>query len=367
MAFLFSLFAEYIELQVLVAGGAGFIGSRLAIALANTLGENQVVVLDNLTRRGSELNLNSLTASGVHFVHGDIRCLEDLGDAKLQAETIIDCSAEPSVLAGYSASQRMVQNNLVGTINLLEKAKEWRSRFVFLSTSRVYPIEPLCRLPIHEHDDRLAFDEKATGLIGVSSEGLSENFPLQGYRSLYGATKLAGELMVEEYRQAFGLKTVINRFGVITGPGQMARSDQGVFALWMAAHVLKRPLKYIGFGGSGKQVRDLLHVDDLVDLVQLQLKRFEEIDGETFNAGGGATRALSLLQTTKLCEEISGNRIHFDSILENRPGDIPWFVTDARKLESTLGWKPRLSARETLESIFRWIVADEQTLARVLG
>ncbi len=132
----------------------------------------------------------------------------------------------------------------------------------------------MCGLPIQERDDRLAFDEKVTGLIGVTSEGISEDFPLQGYRSLYGATKLAGELMVEEYRQAFGLKTVINRFGVITGPGQMARSDQGVFALWMAAHVLKRPLKYIGFGGTGKQVRDLLHVDDLVDLVTAPAKAF---------------------------------------------------------------------------------------------
>ncbi len=352
--------------QILVAGGAGFIGSSIALAMAKSLGEDQVVVLDNLTRRGSELNLARLVESKIGFVHGDIRCTEDLDDPRIEATTIIDCSAEPSVLAGYSASQRVVQNNLIGTINLLEKARQWRSRFVFLSTSRVYPIASLCALPIAEESGRFSVKVPPHSL-GISDDGISEDFPLQGYRSLYGATKLAGELMVEEFRNAYGLKTVINRFGVITGPGQMAKSDQGVFALWMAAHVLNRSLKYIGFGGNGKQVRDLLHVDDLVDLIQIQLARFDEIDGETFNAGGGLSRSLSLRETTKLCEEISGHRIQIEPVQENRVGDIPWYVTDSRRVQAKLNWHPKFSARETLESIHQWIVRDRDVLAKILA
>ncbi len=142
-------------MRILVAGGAGFIGSKIALRLAEDYGHKNVIVLDNLMRRGSELNLPILAAHGIAFVHGDVRCVEDLGDRRLEADTIIDCSAEPSFLAGYSASQRVVQNNLVGTVNLLEYARKWNSSFVLLSTSRVYPIESLCRLPLVEN--QLAF------------------------------------------------------------------------------------------------------------------------------------------------------------------------------------------------------------------
>lgn len=352
-------------MRILVAGGAGFIGSRMATRLADSYGRENVVVLDNLTRRGGELNLPILATHGITFVHGDIRCVEDLGDPLLRADTIIDCSAEPSFLAGYKASQRVVQNNLVGTINLLECARQWKSRFVFLSTSRVYPIEQLCRLPLNETEDAFRFDDHVQ-LTGVSRFGIDEDFPLNGYRSIYGATKLAGELLVEEYRHAFGLSTIVNRCGVVTGPGQMARADQGVFALWMAAHIYRRPLKYIGFGGTGKQVRDLLHVDDLIDLVKLQLCRLDELSGALFNVGGGESRAMSLLQTTRLCEEIAGRRITIEPHVDNRTGDIPWFVTDARKAAAELGWSPKRSVRETLEDISRWIIDNREVLRGVL-
>ncbi len=306
-----------------------------------------------------------LAAHGIAFVHGDVRCVEDLGDRRLEADTIIDCSAEPSFLAGYSASQRVVQNNLVGTVNLLEYARKWKSSFVLLSTSRVYPIESLCRLPLIEN--QLAFKMSETSqIVGASRFGISEDFPMNGYRSLYGATKLAGELLVEEYRHAFGLRTIINRCGVVTGPGQMARADQGFFSLWMAAHVLNRPLKYIGFGGSGKQVRDLLHVDDLVELVKLQLTRLDDLSGALFNVGGGEMRAVSLLETTQLCESITGNRIAIEPVTENRIGDIPWFVTDARRVSAELNWTPTRSVRRTLEDIFQWIINDKEALSRVL-
>ncbi len=146
----------------------------------------------------------------------------------------------------------------------------------------------------------------------------------------------------------------------------MARADQGVFSLWMAAHVLNRPLKYIGFGGSGKQVRDLLHVDDLVELVKLQLTRLDDLSGALFNVGGGEMRAVSLLETTQLCESITGNRIAIEPVTENRIGDIPWFVTDARRVSAELNWTPTRSVRRTLEDIFQWIINDKEALSRVL-
>ena len=351
--------------RIVVSGGAGFIGSRVAELLARRHPAGAVLALDNLTRRGSEMNLARLATAGVQFVHGDIRCPEDLDDARLQAETIIDCAAEPSVLAGYEMPRRVVQNNLIGTANLLEQARRWEARFVFLSTSRVFPIGALSRLPLEEAATRFELaDDQTVG--GVSRNGVAESFTLTGHRSLYGATKLAGELLVEEYRHAFGVPAVINRCGVVSGPGQMARSDQGVFALWAAAHVLKRDLTYIGFGGRGLQVRDLLHVDDLADLVALQIDRFDDVDGRTFNVGGGPSRALSLRETTALCEELTGHRIAIGSDAETRPGDVPWFVTDARYVQDHLDWHPARSAEQTLADLVAWIREHKETLTRIL-
>lgn len=352
--------------RVLIAGGAGFIGSRLAVALAGRHTGWRITALDNLVRRGSELNLRLLAGAGVEFVHGDIRSAEDLDAPKLEADTVIDCSAEPSVLAGYAAPARMVQNNLVGTAVLLEHARRCHARFVFLSTSRVYPIAALAALPLREAGERwdLAADAPAPG---VSRAGVAEDFTLIGHRSLYGATKLAAEHLVEEYHHACGLPAVVNRCGVVAGPGQMARSDQGVFSLWAAAHVLGRPLAYIGFGGQGRQVRDLIHIDDLVELIDLELQRFAEVDGQVFNVGGGPQRSLSLREATGLCAALTGNRVPLASQPENRPGDIPWFITDARRIEQLLGWRPCRSAEQTLEDIVRWIRDQKEALADVLA
>src|SRR5205807_2808766 len=135
-------------------------------------------------------------------------------------------------------------------------------------------------------------------LEGASSAGISERFPLAGARTLYGSTKLAAELLIEEYRAAYGLRAVIDRCGVVAGPWQMGKVDQGVFTFWLLAHHFKRPLAYIGFGGHGKQVRDLLHVQDLLELLDEQLSAPEKWDGVTANVGGGRPCSLSLLETT---------------------------------------------------------------------
>src|SRR5205823_4167681 len=143
-----------------------------------------------------------------------------------------------------------------------ELARRHRAYVLFLSTSRVYPVAGLRALALEELDTRFEL-AAAQPDPGASPHGIAETFALDGARTLYGSTKLAAELLIEEYRDAYDLRAVIDRCGVIAGPWQMGKVDQGVFTYWMLAHHFGRPLTYIGFGGSGKQVRDLLHVDDL--------------------------------------------------------------------------------------------------------
>lgn len=350
--------------KILITGGAGFVGSAMALGLKKQYPDARVTALDNLKRRGSELNLPRFKQAQVDFVHGDIRSPEDLDASALQPDLIVECSAEPSVLAGYSSPGYVLQTNLVGTINCLELARQTQSDFVFFSTSRVYPIAPLKKLAYKETESRFELEDQS--VAGASRAGIAEDFDLSGARSLYGATKLASELLITEYAEAYNLRAIINRCGVLTGPWQMGKADQGVFALWMLAHYFERPLKYIGFGGSGKQVRDFLHIDDLVDLVFLQLNQLDSIKGNIFNVGGGLKNSLSLLETTRLCEQIAGKQIQIAPSKEERSGDIPIFITDSRKIETQLGWQPQKDAKQTLSDIYQWISAEASTLELIL-
>ena len=256
--------------RLLITGGAGFVGSNLAVSLASRHPDWEVLALDNLYRRGSELNLSRLEAAGVEFVRGDVREPEDL-ECLPRLAALIECSAEPSVMSGVDGDTGyLVHTNLSGAYNCLELARRDGAFVVFLSTSRVYPVEPQVGLRLDESPTR--FEIAAEQAVpGVSPTGISEQFPMDGPRTLYGATKLAAELLIEEYRAGLGVPAVIDRCGVIAGPWQMGKVDQGVFTHWMLAHHFGQPLSYIGFGGAGKQVRDLLHIDDLVDLVERQL------------------------------------------------------------------------------------------------
>ncbi len=351
--------------SVLVTGGAGFVGSRLAIALREAKSGLRVAALDNLRRRGSELNLPRLRAAGVDFLHGDIRCNEDL-EAAGAVDLILECSAEPSVLAGYGESPRYVlETNLSGTLNCLEAARRHQAAILFLSTSRVYPMETIRRLRYRETEIRFEL-EPDQETPGVSPRGFSESFPLEGERSLYGATKLSSELVLNEYRAMYGLPAVINRCGVITGPWQMGKVDQGVVVLWVARHVLGGSLNYIGFGGTGKQVRDILHIDDLVRLVLHQIDHMAELSGQTFNVGGGRDVSVSLCELTALCREITGNTISIGRESVNRAADIPLYLSDYARVSRATGWRPEHTVQQIIEDITRWIVDNRTMLEAVL-
>jgi len=352
--------------SILILGGAGFVGSSLAIGFKKNHPQWNIICFDNLRRRGSELNLNRLKELDIKFVHGDIRLSNDLEPAMFDVDTIIDCSAEPSVLAGFASPQYVLQTNLLGTINALELARQIQARFLFLSTSRVYPIETLKSINYTEQQSRFAINPDQN-IPGVSQLGVAENFPLQSYRSLYGTTKLASEMLIEEYRHAYGLEAIVNRCGIITGPWQMGKVDQGVFVLWVAAHYFEKSLSYIGYNGTGKQVRDLLHIDDLLNLVNYQLEHFLELDGDVLNVGGGTDNSLSLLETTKLCEEITGKSISIKSEVTTRQGDIPIFITDSSQIVSKTGWKANITPKQTLKDIYEWIIENEMMLKPVLS
>jgi CDP-paratose 2-epimerase len=352
-------------MRVLVTGGAGFIGACTAIGLAGRHPRWEILALDNLRRRGSELNLQRLREAGIRFIHGDVREAEDLRSLP-ELDAIVECSAEPSVLAGVGHSpDYAVKSNLLGAYHCLELARRDGAHFVFLSTSRVYPVETLANLATIENETRYQLAEEQP-VSGASGQGISEDLPLAGARTLYGATKLAGELLAEEYRDGYGVTTTVNRCGVIAGPWQMGRVDQGVFTHWMLAHYFGRPLAYIGYDGSGKQVRDLLHVEDMLELIDRQLGDPRDWDGWVGNVGGGLDCSLSLRETTALCVEISGKRTTTKPEPEPRPGDVPIYISDCRRLQDRTDWRPQRGPREILADTHAWIAEHENALRHSL-
>jgi CDP-paratose 2-epimerase len=350
--------------RVLVTGGAGFIGSSLSVALATRAPDFTVTALDNLKRRGSELNLPRLERAGVRFEHGDVREAADL-QALGQHDILVECSAEPSVLAATTDSRYAFETNLVGAYNCMELARRDHARMVFLSTSRVYPIGHLRRIKLVEEETRFEIASEQE-IRGVSRAGISEDFPMDGARTLYGSTKLAAELLIAEYRDAYGLQVTVNRCGVVAGPWQMGKVDQGVFTHWVLSHYFKKPLTYIGYGGTGKQVRDVLHVEDLTDLVIDQIQNPDRWDGVTVNVGGGPEGSLSLLETTAICRELTGNRSELGSELSERPGDVPLYVSDCSALGTVSTLAGKRSPGEILADVFEWVRDNEHSVKQLV-
>ncbi|MBI1768774.1 MAG: NAD-dependent epimerase/dehydratase family protein [Bacteroidetes bacterium] len=352
-------------MRILITGGAGFVGSNLAFKLKTKYPNYFVAVADNLTRRGSELNLPKLQDKEIRFFHCDIRLESDLSNLP-EVDIIIDASADPSVLSGIeSPSVKLIQSNLFGTVNLIEMAIRNKSKFIFLSTSRVYPYGLINSLSLEETETRfqLKADQK---ISGVTTEGISEQFPLNGSKSFYGAAKFCSEVLIQEYIELKGLEASVLRCGVIAGPGQFGKVDQGVIVFWLAAHYWKNDLTYFGYGGKGKQIRDILHIDDLTDLIDIQIHGFEVFSGLTFNVGGGHANSVSLCELTSMCQTITGNQIEVRSRPENRAVDIPYYVTDNKLIEKTTGWRPAKSVEVTLRDIYEWLKLHESTLIKVL-
>jgi CDP-paratose 2-epimerase len=351
--------------RILITGGAGFVGSTLALHWKQAFPATQVIALDNLKRRGSELALPRLHEGGVTFHHGDVRSPEDLETAG-PVDLLVECSAEPSVQAGYNQNPAYLLNtNLLGLVNCLDHLRRTGGDLIFLSSSRVYPIAKLRALPLHPEATRLALAESAHP--GWSPSGITESFPLSGARSLYGATKLAAELLIEEYRAMYNLRAIINRCGVLAGPWQMGKVDQGFVALWLARHLYGGNLTYRGFGGHGMQVRDILHVDDLFALLLRQATAMPDLDGATFNVGGGPDRSLSLRELTHHCAALTGTHLQIGSDPETHQSDIPWYITDTTAVRQATNWQPTRDLATILTDVHRWLLAERPRLEPILG
>lgn len=351
-------------MRILITGICGFVGGTLARAFVASGSGHQLFGLDNFIRPGSETNRAELKQLGVKLFHGDLRSASDL-ETLPAVDWVIDAAANPSVLAGVdgkTSSRQLVEHNLSGTINLLEFCKTHHAGFILLSTSRVYSIPPLAALPVEPHGDAFRLAAASPRPKGVGPAGIAEEFSTAAPVSLYGSTKLASEALALEYGETFSLPVFINRCGVLAGAGQFGRADQGIFAYWLNAHLRRRPLKYIGFGGHGFQVRDCLHPRDLVPALEKQFAAPKLPSADRLaNFAGGAASAMSLRQLTAWCDAKFGPHA-VASDATPRPFDLPWVVLDSAKATRLWSWKPQTTTVAVLEEIAAHAIAHPEWL-----
>ena len=337
-------------MKILITGICGFAGSSIAKALLQCHTNLQIVGLDNFSRKGSELNIADLINLGINLIRGDIRSQSDI-DALPKVDWVIDCAANPSVLAGLdgqSSSRQLMEHNLLGTINLLEYCKRHKAGLILLSTSRVYSASEIAALQVKSSGDRFALQD--CDVRGASSVGISEDFPTTSPLSLYGASKLASETLILEYGECFDFPIWVNRCGVLAGAGQFGKADQGIFSYWIHSFRENKPLKYIGFQGTGYQVRDALHPNDLVPLVTRQMLEPDWEAPKIINLGGGVQNSMSLKELSSWC----GDRFGQNEVIasqEERPMDAPWIVMDSTTAQNAWNWSVKTEIEQILEEI----------------
>jgi CDP-paratose 2-epimerase len=340
-------------MKICITGICGFVGCYLATQLIRCIEGLQIYGIDSLIRPGSERNRVRLRDLGCRFYHGDIQKWSDL-EVIPKVDWVIDAAANPSVLAGVNASvssRQVTEHNLLGTMNVLEFCRRSHAGLILLSTGRVYSIKELNRLPLEEQENRFVFPETTVSYPGVSAKGVAERFPTSWPISLYGATKLSSEVLALEYGVAFGFPVWINRCGVLAGAGQFGTAEQGIFSYWIHSWRSKQPLTYIGFNGSGRQVRDALHPDDLGHLVAKQLKSTDKTESSrVWNVSGGYGNSMSLTELSGWCSERFGDRkIARDG--QQRRYDVPWLILDSAEARKEWGWQPTTGLDSILDEI----------------
>jgi len=342
-------------MKILITGGCGFVGSNIAIYLKKKFKNAQISCLDNLIRKGSELNEKRLKNYKIKNFNFDIEKYDKL-KALPKFNLIIDCCAEPAIEASRKEPNRVFNTNLIGTFNILKKCIKDKSNIIFLSSSRVYSIEKL---------KNLIKSNKISKPLKIKRK-IDETFETELASSLYGFTKYASEKLIKEMFFKTNLKYIINRFGVIAGPWQFGKQDQGFVSLWISKHLLKKNLSYIGFGGNGHQVRDLLHIDDVCEIIHLQIKKFKKINNETFNIGGGPKNSISLKNLTQKCEIITKNKISIKKISKTSDFDIPYYVTDNKKIYSKYKWRVKSSIIDIINDTFKSLNENKKNLLKIL-
>jgi len=340
-------------MRILITGICGFVGSTLAKKFIETTPGVEIVGIDNFVRSGTWLNKPYLEALGVKIMHGDIRMASDM-EVVPKVDWVIDAAANPSVLAGVdgkTSSLQLIQNNLLGTVNLLEYCKRHQAGFTLLSTSRVYSIPGLAALKMDVVNDGYIPLVNEGMPIGLSAAGVAEHYSTAAPISLYGCTKLNSEQLALEYGATFNFPVWINRCGVMAGAGQFGHPGQGIFAYWIHSFKEQQHLKYIGFGGTGYQVRDCLHPQDLIGLLKQQFSEpLNSTKERVVNLSGGVESSMSLAQITSWCIGRYGYKEIERTNIE-RPFDIPWMVLDSTKAKGIWGWEPQTSVTDICEEI----------------
>jgi CDP-paratose 2-epimerase len=351
-------------MRILITGGCGFIGSNIAIYLKKINNKNKIYCADNFYRKGSIENKKRLLKKDIVVIKCDIRNEKDLNKIP-KFDLLIDCAADPSVATGYNNGLRyLIDTNLIGTLNCLNLVKRNKAKIIFLSSSRIYPFD-IINASKYKIIDKCFFPMK--NILGLNkNKGINENFQTTGLKTFYGYTKFSSEELIKEYCYAYNISYVINRCGVVAGPWQWGKIDQGFIVYWILCYLFNKKLNYIGYGGNGNQVRDVLNINDLVKLISLQTHNFEKFNNELFNIGGGQSNKISLYNLTKKTDEIFKFKKKISRIKKTRYGDIPYYVTDNTKIYEKCGWEPEISVLKTVEEIFDWIKINKILLKKYL-
>ena len=338
-------------MKILITGGCGFVGSNIAVFLKKNLKSVKIFSVDNLMRKGSDINCKRLQKLNIKNFKINIENF-DLLKKLPKFNLIIDCCAEPAIEESTKNPDKVFNTNLVGTYNILKKCLSDKANLIFLSSSRVYSIQALRKLV------RGDFLSKTLTL----KKKINENFQTSSPISLYGFTKLSSENLIKEIFYSTKLKYIINRFGVISGPWQFGKQDQGFVSLWIAKHLLKRKLSYIGFGGKGNQVRDIIHIEDVCEIILIQMKKMKNIYNQTFNIGGGIKNMISLKSLTKKCQLLTSNNIQISSIKKTSKFDIPYYVSDNQKIYKFYKWLPSKNISQIIQDVYNWLINNKMLL-----
>lgn len=338
--------------KILITGGAGFIGCNTAAYYLDR--GHTVTVFDNLSRRGSEKNLSWLQEEypQLKFIKGDIRSdMRILGKAVEGVDVVIHCAAQVAVTTSVTNPRDDFEINALGTFNVLEAVRQVNPTafFIYTSTNKVYG--GLEEFKVHRRRGRYCYANLP--------KGISESTPLD-FHSPYGCSKGAGDQYTRDYSRIYGLKTVVLRQSCIYGPHQFGIEDQGWVSWFTIAAILGKPVTIYG---DGRQVRDVLYIDDLIGLFDLAITRSKIVYGQVYNVGGGPANTLSLLELLDILERLTGRKIK-RRYLGWRPGDQRVYISDVRKAKKTLGWQPKVGVEQGVARLYRWVLENQQILRR---
>ena len=335
------------ERPVLITGGAGFIGTNLAHRLLQA--GRSVLIFDNLSRPGVEQNLRWLRerhGGRLRVTTADVLNRFALQRCVQQAACIFHFAAQVAVTTSLTEPIRDFEVNARGTLNLLEaiRAQELPPPLLFTSTNKVYG--GLEDLPLRVENQRYGPEDPA-----IRTCGIAESRPLD-FHSPYGCSKGAADQYVLDYARTYGIPATVFRMSCIYGPHQFGTEDQGWVAHFMIRAMENEPVTLFG---DGRQVRDVLFVEDLIDAFLLAQNRIETISGEAFNIGGGPSNTTSLLELIDLIEAIRGERLP-TQIEGWRLADQRYYVSDTRKFQAATGWSPRIGVEKGVRALYEWLL-----------